>query len=325
MNEHNHDEAIHEVTAERSEHKNADHNHHHHGISIQGKFRFAVIFTALVLVFEIVFGILTNSLALLSDAAHVFTDIFSLVMSWFAIYLSARASTGKRTYGYHRAEILAAFFNGVSLLAIVIWIFNEAIHRFIGAPEVKSLPMLIAASIGLIANLVIVLIFRGESHDNLNVKSAVLHVIGDALSSVGVIVGGIIMLLTEWYVVDAILSCVIGLVILVSAWRVVRDSVHILMEGSPKNVNVEVIAENLLSIEAVKDVHDVHVWVICSHYKSLTAHVLIDEQDVPAMQEILEKINEILRDKFGIRHSTVQLETVGFPEDALLCDTKHAE
>ena len=149
--------------------------------------------------------------------------------------------------------------------------------------------------------------------------------IGDALSSVGVIVGGIIMLLTEWYVVDAILSCVIGLVILVSAWRVVRDSIHILMEGSPKNVNVEVIAENLLSIESVKDVHDVHVWVICSHYKSLTAHVLIDEQDVPAMQELLEQINEILRDKFGIRHSTVQLETVGFPEDALLCDTKHAE
>lgn len=312
MNEHNHDE-----------HGNVDHHNHHHGISIQGKFRFAVIFTALVLVFEIIFGIWTNSLALLSDAAHVFADIFSLVMSWVAIYLSARAATGKHTYGYHRAEVLAAFFNGLSLLAIAVWIFYEAIHRFIGVPEVKSFPMLIAASIGLVANLIIVWIFRGESHENLNVRSAVLHVIGDALSSVGVIIGGVIMLLTGWYIVDAILSCGIGLVILIGGWRVVRESVHILLEGSPKNANAEAIAESLLSIESIKDVHDVHIWAICSHYNSLTAHVLIDEKDIHSMQDILQKSNEILRDKFGIRHSTIQFETVGYPEDALLCNTKH--
>lgn len=312
MNEHNH-----------NEHKNDDHHDHHHGISIQGKFRFAVICTALVLVFEIIFGILTNSLALLSDAAHVFADIFSLVISWFAIYLSARAATGKHTYGYHRAEVLAAFFNGLSLLAISAWIFYEAAHRFMNVPKVKSFPMLIAASIGLVGNLIIVWIFRGESHQNLNVRSAVLHVIGDALSSVGVIVGGIIMLLTRWYIVDAILSCVIGLVILFGAWRVVRESVHILLEGSPKNANAEAIEKSLLSIESIKDVHDVHIWAICSHYNSLTAHVLIDEKDTLTMQDILKKINEILHDKFGIRHSTIQLETVGYPEDALLCNTKH--
>jgi cobalt-zinc-cadmium efflux system protein len=183
--------------------------------------------------------------------------------------------------------------------------------------------MLIAASIGLVANLIIVWIFRGESHENLNVRSAVLHVIGDALSSVGVFVGGVIMLITRWYIVDAILSCIIGLVILVSAWRVVRDSLHILIEGSPKNVNVETIAQRLSSVEGVKDVHDMHTWIICSHYKSLTAHVLIDEKDVPNMQNILEEINEILHEQFGIRHSTVQLETVGYPEDALLCNVKH--
>ncbi len=312
MNEHNHDE-----------HSNAAPHEHHHRISIQGKFRFAVIFTALILVFEIIFGILTNSLALLSDAAHVFADIFSLVISWFAIYLSARAATGKHTYGYHRAEVLAAFFNGISLLAIAAWIFYEAIHRFTDVPDVKSLPMLIAASIGLVANLIIVWIFRGESHENLNVRSAVLHVIGDALSSVGVIVGGIIMLLTGWYIVDAILSCVIGIVIIFGAWRVVRESVHILLEGSPKNANAQAIADSFLSIESVKGVHDVHIWAICSHYNSLTAHVLIDEENIHAMQNILQNINEILHDKFGIRHSTIQLETVGYPEDALLCDTKH--
>ena len=309
MNEHNHDK-----------HKNTD---HHHGISLQGKFRLAVIFTALVLVFEIIFGILTNSLALLSDAAHVFADIFSLAVSWFAIYLSTLESTGKHTYGYHRAEVLAAFFNGISLLAIAVWIFYEARHRFMDVPEVKSLPMLIAASIGLAANLIIVLIFRGEGHQNLNVKSAVLHVIGDALASVGVIVGGIIMLLTGWYIVDAILSCVIALIILIGAWRVVRESVHILLEGSPKNVSVQEIAESLLSIESVKDVHDVHIWSVCSHYKSLTAHVLIDEKDVHAMQDILQKINETVRDKFGIRHSTIQLETVRAPDDTLLCNVQH--
>jgi cobalt-zinc-cadmium efflux system protein len=312
MNEHNHDE-----------HRDNDH-HHHHGISIEGKFRFAVICTALVLVFEIIFGILTNSLALLSDAAHVFADIFSLVISWFAIYLSALVATGKHTYGYHRAEVLAAFFNGLSLLAIATWIFYEAARRFMNVPEVKSFPMLIAAFIGLVANLIIVWIFRGESHQNLNVRSAVLHVIGDALSSVGVIVGGIIMLLTRWYIVDAILSCVIGLVILFGAWRVVSESVHILLEGSPRNANAESIAKSLLSIESIKDVHDVHIWAICSHYNSLTAHVLIDKKDTHTMQDILQKINDILHDKFGIRHSTIQLETVGYPEDALLCNTKHA-
>lgn len=314
MNEHNHDK---NGNAAHDEH------HHHHGISIQGKFRFAIIFTALILVFEIIFGILTNSLALLSDAAHVFSDIFSLAISWFAIYLSTLAATDKRTYGYHRAEVLAAFFNGISLLAIAGWIFYEAIHRFMDVPEVKSLPMLIAASIGLVANLIIVWIFRGESHENLNVRSAVLHVIGDALSSVGVIVGGVIMLLTEWYVVDAILSCVIALVILFGGWRVVRESVHILLEGSPRNASAQAIAASLRSIDAVKDIHDLHIWVICSHYKSLTAHVLIDEEDVPNMQHILHQINALLGDKFGLRHSTIQLETVGYPDDALLCNTKH--
>jgi cobalt-zinc-cadmium efflux system protein len=220
--------------------------------------------------------------------------------------------------------VLAAFFNGLSLLAIATWIFYEAARRFMNVPEVKSFPMLIAAFIGLVANLIIVWIFRGESHQNLNVRSAVLHVIGDALSSVGVIVGGIIMLLTRWYIVDAILSCVIGLVILFGAWRVVSESVHILLEGSPRNANAESIAKSLLSIESIKDVHDVHIWAICSHYNSLTAHVLIDKKDTHTMQDILQKINDILHDKFGIRHSTIQLETVGYPEDALLCNTKHA-
>ena len=131
------------------------------------------------------------------------------------------------------------------------------------------------------------------------------------------------MLLTGWYIVDAILSCGIGLVILIGGWRVVRESVHILLEGSPKNANAEAIAESLLSIEFIKDVHDVHIWAICSHYNSLTAHVLIDEKDIHSLQDILQKSNEILRDKFGIRHSTIQFETVGYPEDALLCNTKH--
>jgi cobalt-zinc-cadmium efflux system protein len=132
------------------------------------------------------------------------------------------------------------------------------------------------------------------------------------------------MLLTRWYIVDAILSCVIGLVILFGAWRVVSESVHILLEGSPRNANAESIAKSLLSIESIKDVHDVHIWAICSHYNSLTAHVLIDKKDTHTMQDILQKINDILHDKFGIRHSTIQLETVGYPEDALLCNTKHA-
>jgi cobalt-zinc-cadmium efflux system protein len=273
---------------------------------------------------ELVGGILSNSLALLSDAAHVFSDSLSLIMSWLAIYLSTRPATSSRTYGYHRTEVFAAFINGISLIAISGWIFYEAVQRFIEPEPVKSKEMLIVATFGFIANMVIVWLFHGEGHKNLNVRSAVLHVIGDALASVGVIVGGVVIYYTGWFVVDPILSCGIGLVVLVGAVRVTREAVHILLEGSPKHADAEKVAACISTIDSVKDVHDMHIWSLCSNYLALSTHVSIAEDARKSSHQLRQEINDKLETQFGIFHTTIQIEQPGCPhEGSLLCNAPH--
>ena len=297
------------------------HRHQHH---LQGKFRFAVLLTTFVFGVEVVGGILSNSLALLSDAAHVFSDSLSLIMSWLAIYLSTRPATSSRTYGYHRTEVFAAFVNGVSLIAISGWIFYEAVQRFIEPEPVKSKEMLVVAIFGFIANMVIVWLFHGEGHKNLNVRSAVLHVIGDALASVGVIVGGVVIYYTSWFVVDPILSCAIGLVVLVGAIRVTREAVHILLEGSPKHADAQKVAACISTIDAVKDVHDMHIWSLCSNYLALSTHVSIDDDAGKSSHELRQEINDKLQTQFGIFHTTIQIEQPGCPHEGhLLCNAPH--
>ena len=297
------------------------HNHQHH---LQGKFRFAILLTTFVFGVELVGGILSNSLALLSDAAHVFSDSLSLIMSWLAIYLSTRPATSLRTYGYHRTEVFAAFINGVSLIAISGWIFYEAVQRFIEPEPVKSKEMLIVAVFGFIANMVIVWLFHGEGHKNLNVRSAVLHVIGDALASVGVIVGGVVIYYTGWFVVDPMLSCGIGLVVLVGAVRVTREAVHILLEGSPKHADAEKVAACISSIDSVRDVHDMHIWSLCSNYLALSTHVSIAEDASKSSHQLRQEINDKLQTQFGIFHTTIQIEQPGCPyEGILLCNAPH--
>ncbi len=297
------------------------HNHQHH---LQGKFRFAILLTTFVFGVELVGGILSNSLALLSDAAHVFSDSLSLIMSWLAIYLSTRPATSSRTYGYHRTEVFAAFINGVSLIAISGWIFYEAVQRFIEPEPVESKEMLIVAVFGFIANMVIVWLFHGEGHKNLNVRSAVLHVIGDALASVGVIVGGVVIYYTGWFVVDPMLSCGIGLVVLVGAVRVTREAVHILLEGSPKHADAEKVAACISSIDSVRDVHDMHIWSLCSNYLALSTHVSVAEDASKSSHQLRQEINDKLQTQFGIFHTTIQIEQPGCPyEGILLCNAPH--
>jgi len=300
--------------------------HDHTRDRLQGKFKIAVGFTAAILIAEFVGGIFTNSLALLSDATHVFGDVFALALSWTAIYLSTLPPTSKRTYGYHRAEVFAAFINGVSLIAIAGFIFYEAVHRLMEPEPVKSLQMLIVAVIGMLVNLGVALIFMKESHDNLNVKSAFLHVLSDATASAGVMIGGVIMSFTGWYVVDPILSFAIALAIVVGAVRVTYAALHILLEGTPKNIDINDVAARIEELNFVKDVHDLHVWSICSDYAALSAHVYVDVQSIRAVQNALGSINDMLRDKFGIIHTTIQLECGqhGGPEP-LLCDFRHIE
>ena len=313
-------------------HDHHDHAHHHDGEKdehnhqhrLQRKFRFAILLTIFVLGIEIVGGILSNSLALLSDAAHVFSDSLSLIMSWLAIYLSTRPATSSRTYGYHRTEVFAAFINGVSLVAISAWIFYEAVHRFMDPEPVKSKEMLVVAIIGFIANMAIVWLFHGEGHKSLNVRSAVLHVIGDALASVGVIVGGAVIYWTGWFVVDPILSCGIGIVILIGAFRVTKEAVHILLEASPKHADAHKVAACINAIGSVKDVHDMHIWSLCSNYLALSTHVSIDDDPSKSSHELRREINDKLQTQFGIFHTTIQIEQPGCPhEGSLLCNAPH--
>jgi cobalt-zinc-cadmium efflux system protein len=302
------------------------HEHSHQHSHLQGKFGIAVGLTFAILIVEVIGGILTNSLALLSDAAHVFADVFALVLSWVAVYLTTLPATNRRTYGYHRAEVLAAFFNGASLLVISGWIFYEAYKRLLNPEPVKSLEMLIIATIGLLVNLGVALLFLKESHDNLNVKSAFLHVIGDALSSAGVIIGGIIMAFTGWYLVDPILSFVIGAVILLSAFRVTREALHILLEGTPRNINLDEVTKEIKELDFIKEVHDLHIWSIRSDYSALSAHVLVDAQSNRAMQNTLSAIVNMLKEKFDIFHTTIQIECgENGCMDSLLCDFSHSD
>jgi len=308
------------------QHRHHDEAHtHSYQAPLQRKFKFAVLVTFCVFLGELIGGIWSGSLALLSDAAHVMSDVVSLLISWLAIYLSTRPATSSRTYGYHRAEVFAAFVNGVSLIAISGWIFYAAYQRYMSPTEIKVTGMFIVACLGFVGNLLILWKLHGESHGNLNVRSAVLHVIGDTLSSVAVVVGGVIIFWIGWYPIDAILSFLIGGIILFSAVNVTKEAVHILLENSPKNADAHTIAEHLRNLEPVRDVHDLHIWSLCSNYPALSAHVVIDENTTLAPDGILKQINGELQAHFGINHTTLQLEQVACEQAGnLFCNAQHS-
>jgi cobalt-zinc-cadmium efflux system protein len=257
------------------------------------------------------------------------SDVFSLLISWLAIYLSTRPATSSRTYGYHRAEVFAAFVNGVSLIGISGWIFYEAYQRYMSPTEIKVTGMFVVACLGLVGNLLILWKLHGGSnnewHGNLNVRSAMLHVIGDTLSSVAVVVGGAIIFWTGWYPIDALLSFLIGGIILFGAVNVTREAVHILLENSPRNADAHTVATHLRDLDAVKDVHDMHIWSLCSNYCALSAHVVVDENTTLAPDRILEQINAELQTHFGISHTTLQLEQIACAQAGnLLCNAQHS-
>lgn len=253
-------------------------------------------------------GLITNSLALLSDSGHMLNDAASLALSLVAMWFAVRPASPRKSYGFYRFEILAALFNGVTLFIIAGFIIKEAIERFAAPPTVQSGSMILIAFIGLLANLISawVLIRKSDVKDNINVRSAYLHVIGDALGSVGAIVAGLLMLLFGWYIADPIISVVVALLILKGAWGVVQHAVHILMEGTPAAIDLQKVKQSLESIDGVLNVHDLHVWTVTSGLDSLTGHLLIeDSQD---SQRILQQAIQIVEDRFKIKHATIQIE-----------------
>ena len=276
--------------------------------SISRRLIFAIVLTSVTLIAEVAGGIWTNSLALLSDAAHVFLDLFALVLSLAAIKLASIPASERHTFGFHRSEVFASFINGLTVFLMALGILYEAWQRFTAPEAVKSLPMLVIAVIGLVMNLLAAKALHSHSHDDLNVKSAFLHVIGDAAASVGVIAGGVIMYYTGWYQLDALISAAIGLLILAGAGRVLRDSTHILMEGTPRGLELNEVADSIRNIEGVQDLHHLNIWTVCSHILSLSVHVDIDTGNEVQRGTILHAIEHLLADRFHITHTTIQME-----------------
>ncbi len=270
----------------------------------------ALILTSVIALAEAVGGYLTNSLALMSDAGHMLTDVSALALSLLALWFAGKPANLKKTYGYYRMEILSALLNGMLLLGITVVILWEAWHRFREPAQVDLGPMAVVALIGLVANLV-ALAFLHERH-SLNVRGAFLHVLGDALSSVGVLLGAGIMWFTGWYVVDPLISVIISGVIVVGAVRLVRDSVDVLLEGVPAHVDLEAVKELMLRVEGVSAVHDLHVWTISSGLYALSAHLVVVNAMACNNDEILSAVKHDLFDRFGIDHTTIQIESESY-------------
>lgn len=297
------------------------HHHHHHGYGHSGEdahdhqreknkngLIIALSITVGIMFLEFFGGLITNSLALLSDSGHMLSDAGSLALSLTAMWFALKPPSPRKTYGFYRFEILAALFNGVTLFIIAGFIVWEAIDRFLEPPRVASGTMVAIATIGLLANVASAwfLMNKGDVKGNVNLRSAYLHVIGDALGSAGAIVAGLLMLLFSWYWADPTISVLVAVLILKSAWGVLNQATHILMEGTPVAIDHEEVRRTLQSIPGVRDVHDLHIWTITSGLDSLSCHLLIE--DDCDCQSILQEAIRRIEEKFQIRHTTIQVE-----------------
>lgn len=264
------------------------------------------------LIAEVIGGILTNSLALLADAAHMLTDVVGLLLAFIAIKIGEKKADPSRTYGYYRTEILAAVINAVVLLGISVYVLFEAYQRFQNPPEVQSKSMLIVAGIGLLVNIGGMMILRKDSEGSLNMKGAYFEVLSDMLTSVGVMIAGVIMLTTGWYYADPLISAAIGLLIFPRTWRLLKEAINVLLEGTPNDVNIHELRKSLEQIKGVKNVHDLHVWSLTSSVNAMSAHIV---KDAGTSQNLLLKtLTDTTVENFKISHTTFQIEEEGYEE-----------
>lgn len=267
----------------------------------------------------------------MSDAAHVFLDAFALGLSYVALRLSSLPADENHTFGYHRFEVFASLINGITLAMISAGIFWEAYHRFVSPPSVLGVELLTIALLGLAGNLVVAFILMGNHHvghhdhhhtdvEDANVQSAVFHVLGDAVSSLGVIVAAVMIWRTGWMLADPLVGVLIGVIIIVGSWRVIKSAAHIMMEGTPTGLDLRYVEENMCSSPGVAEVHDLHIWNLCSHHVLLSAHVVMNDKSLISPQEIMRNLKSRLKDKFGIEHTTLQMEYECWEND-LVCRT----
>ncbi|WP_080777977.1 cation diffusion facilitator family transporter [Chryseobacterium phocaeense] len=261
---------------------------------------------------EVIGGIVTQSLALLADAAHMLTDVVGLFLAFIAIKIGERKADPGKTFGYYRTEILAAVINAVILLGISIYVLYEAYQRFQDPPAIQSKTMLIVAGIGLVVNIIGMMILRKDSEGSLNMKGAYFEVLSDMLTSIGVMIAGVIMLTTGWYYADPIISAAIGLLIFPRTWRLLKEAVNVLLEGTPKDVDIHKLRKTLEEIPGVKNVHDLHVWSLTSSVNAMSAHIVKDNGI--AQNQLLKTLTEVTTSNFKISHTTFQIEEEGYDE-----------
>ncbi len=298
-------------------HEHGGHSHaaHMHG-SNETRIFWALLLTAGFMFAEVAGGVISGSLALLADAAHMLIDSVSLFFAWLAFRLSHRPADKARTYGYHRFPVLAAFANGIGLVFICIWIFSEAVDRLLNPTEVLASPMLAVAGLGLAINIAAFAVLHGADRNNLNVRGALLHVWSDMLGSVAAIGAALVIMTTGWMPIDPILSVLVGLLVLRSAWFLMRDAAHVLLEGVPQQLDVHDIGRDLvLHVAVVEDVHHVHAWSLSQERSLLTLHARVTEGTNP--DSAVAAIQERLADRFDIRHVTVQIELEGCSDEAV--------
>ena len=297
---------------------NHSHSHERHGAGSINKLKLALVLTSVYMFAEAIGGWYANSLALLADAGHMLTDVAAMSLTLAAIWFASRPATAKKTFGYYRLEILAAFVNGIALVLISLWVIYEAYERWHTPPEIKGLQLTLIAVGGLIINLICAWLLHGAHEQDLNMRGAWLHVIGDALGSVTAILAGALIIAFGWLWADAVSSALISLIIIFGAWNLIRESVNVLLEGTPAHINLKAVEETIRATENVDDVHDLHVWTITSGMEALSVHII--HRETVSQRELLKTVRQKLHDEFGIDHLTIQLETLeAEKQDAHAC------
>ncbi len=303
------------------------HTHTHFGDLTKQTISRLALSLGLTLVFvfvELAAGIVGNSLALLTDAAHNFTDVIALGLSWYAIRLATQPSNSHKTYGYHRAGILVALINATTLVVISLAIFYEAWQRFLAPVQVQSGILIGVGLVAFIINLVTALLVKKGNEHDLNMRSAFLHLMGDVLSTVGAVVAGVLIYFTGANWLDALASALIAVLILWNAWGILRETIDILLEATPRDVNMSAMLRDMLQVKGVLGVHDLHVWSISSSLRTMSAHILTDDISISNGAAIQAAINELVAHRYNIVHATLQLECSGCAPDLLYCDMQEA-
>lgn len=276
--------------------------------------------TLVFVVVEILAGVFANSLALLTDAAHNLTDVLALALTWWALWITTKPANSGKTYGYHRAGILVALVNSTTLALIALGIFYEAWKRFVTPPEVEANILIGVGTMAVVVNLVTALLVRRGSEHDLNLRSAFLHLMGDVLSTLGAVIAGVIIRFTGWNWLDALVSVLIGFLILWNAWGILRESVQILMESTPADIDMDALRRDMLAVEGVSGVHDLHVWSITRSLRTLSAHLITDDMPVSVGAKVREAVGGMLAEHYDITHATLQLECMDCAPVGLYCD-----